>query len=478
VSRPNVVLYNPRSEQMTMPLGLLAIGGALDRTTVDVRVVDGRLSPAGAVRAAIDEDTLCLGVTVLTGAPIRDALAVSRAVRATTPTLPVVWGGWHPSLFPTETLAEPAVDVTVQGQGEETFADVIAQLAAGADVAELTADGVAHRDADGAPHQHPRRPMRPMDDLPPAAYDLVDVEDYFARKRRRQLDYVSSTGCRFRCAFCADPSVHARAWSGLSAERVGAELADLAERHHVEDVNFQDETFFTSPARVAAIAEEFLRRGLDLTWAGTLRADQSARIDEEQFALCVRSGLRRVMIGVESGWQPTLDRIRKDITVEQVLGAADRCRRHGVGAIFPFIVGFPDEPDESVAASLALVKRLRAMSPDFATPVFFFRPYPGSPLTDDAVRAGYRLPATLEEWADFDYVYGSSGPWVDDGTERLVTRFRFYNGLAGGPQRWWRRPLQATAAWRCRHDEYRLPVEKVLVEKVLVTLRDSRAVTG
>ncbi len=47
---------------------------------------------------------LCLGVTVLTGAPIRDAVLASRAAKTARPDLPIVWGGWHPSLFGTECL--------------------------------------------------------------------------------------------------------------------------------------------------------------------------------------------------------------------------------------------------------------------------------------------------------------------------------------------------------------------------------------
>jgi hypothetical protein len=42
------------------------------------------------------DDAVCLGITVLTGAPIRDALTVSRAAEAARPDLPMVWGGWCP----------------------------------------------------------------------------------------------------------------------------------------------------------------------------------------------------------------------------------------------------------------------------------------------------------------------------------------------------------------------------------------------
>src|SRR5215469_8640687 len=118
--RAKVVLYNPRAVFFTMPLALLAIGSELDRSRYDVVIVDGRLEadPEQAVLAQL-QDALCLGVTVLTGAPISDALRISRAAKRARPDMAVVWGGWHPSMFPRECLVEPCVDVTVRGQGEE-----------------------------------------------------------------------------------------------------------------------------------------------------------------------------------------------------------------------------------------------------------------------------------------------------------------------------------------------------------------------
>ena len=475
MKRHKIVLYNPQAVFYTMPLALLAVGSALDPRRYEVRIVDGRLErdPVKAVLAEAD-GALCLGVTVLTGAPIRDALRVSRAVKARYPHLPVVWGGWHPSLFPLETLEEPAVDVTVQGQGEVTFAELVERLAAGASLEGVAGCAYAERRCDAlrkcvAPSSggvlNPPRPLTDMNALPPANYALIPVERYFRRKKQRQLDYVSSTGCHYRCAFCADPFVYKRRWVALAPERVGEEVEHLWRRYRFEDLAFQDETFFTHRKRVVAIAEEFLRRGLTFTWTATMRADQGARLPDEVFALCARAGLRQVIIGVESGSQEMLNWMTKDITLEQVLDCAEKCVRHNLGAIFPFIVGFPGESEESVWATLEMVKRLRAMSPRFETPIFYYKPYPGSRITEEVVRNGYRLPQTLEEWAEFDFI-GSAGPWVSREKYELVERFKFYNRFAWGPERWWRRPLQAIARWRCGRNFYRAPVEKVIVERL------------
>src|SRR5690349_13568093 len=98
--RLKVVLYNPRAVFFTMPLALLAIGSELDPDRYEVVIVDGRLEPdpQQALLAALD-GALCLGVTVLTGAPISDALQISRAAKRACPGLFVIWGGWHPSMF-------------------------------------------------------------------------------------------------------------------------------------------------------------------------------------------------------------------------------------------------------------------------------------------------------------------------------------------------------------------------------------------
>jgi anaerobic magnesium-protoporphyrin IX monomethyl ester cyclase len=469
-SRRKVVFYNPWAVFYTMPLGLLAVASYLDPARYEVVIVDGRLEedPVKAVLEHLD-GALCLGVSVLTGDPIRDALRISRAAKQARPDLPVVWGGWHPSLFGTECLEEASVDVTVQGQGEATFGEIVERLAAVEDGAPLKAEpalladclGCAYRAPDGTIVQNAARPLLNLNSFPRHNYDLLPVERYFQLKGKPQIDYISSQGCAFRCAFCADPFVYKRKWVGLEPERIGEEIEELWKRYRFNDVNFQDETFFTYADRVEAIADEFIRRKLPITWAATMRADQGARLSEEVMAQCKRSGLRRVIIGVESGSQEMMDRIRKDIKLEQVFISAEKCLRHQVAVHFPFIVGFPDETDESVQASLDVAKRLRSMSPDFLTPFFYYKPYPGSSLTDDAVAGGYSLPCSLEEWAGFDFI-GSAGPWVSPEKYRLVERFKFYQQVAWERPRPWSRPLQAVARWRLQKDFYGAPLEKAV----------------
>ena len=442
-----IVLYNPRAPFYTMPLGLVAIASALDRARFDVAIVDGRLEqdPMARVLEATD-GALCLGIGVLTGIPIADALAVTEAVQAGRPGCRIVWGGWHPSLFPAETLAEAGVDAVVVGQGERAFAEIVERFAAGENAAGVVS-----------------RPTTDINDFPEHDYSLIDVERHFAQKGERQLDYITSQGCRFRCAFCADPTVYGRNWFGLEPIRIGTELQQLWATYRFTDIGFQDETFFTHADRVASIADEILRRDLEFTWMATMRADQGARLDDHALMACRHAGLRRVMVGLESGSQAMLDWMKKDAKLEQAFVTAAKCRRHGIGVLFNLIVGFPNEPPESVSATLAAAKALRAFGPDFQVALFYYRPYPGTPITDDLARSGYPLPRSLREWAAIERD-SSRSPWVDAEKRAVIERFRFYQRIGWAKPSAWRMPIQAVARWRCQRDLYAFPIEKAIAE--------------
>jgi radical SAM superfamily enzyme YgiQ (UPF0313 family) len=456
--RLKVVLYNPWAVFYTMPLALLAIGSELDPDRYEVVIIDARVDSdaESSVLAHIGE-AVCLGVTVLTGAPISDALAISRAAKRARPELTVVWGGWHPSMFSRECLSEPSVDVTVRGQGEETFADIVERLVQGRSLEDCA--GCTVRLSDGAVRENPARPLAQVDNFRAHDYGLIPVERYYQLKGKRQLDYISSQGCNFRCAFCSDPFVYGRKWVGLEPVRMAMRLKELWDRYQFDDVNFQDETFFTKANRVEALADRIVHSGMKITWAATMRADQGVRLPPAVWERCKQSGLRRLLVGVESGSNEVLKRIRKDIKIEQVYETAETMLKYGIAGHFPFIVGFPDESDASVQASLDCAKKLRAMSPDFLTPIYYFKPYPGSALVIEAVERGYRLPETLKEWAQFDYVAGEPGPWVSAEKFELIERFKFFHELAWKRVSAGRMLLQRIARYRCNRNNYRWPIE-------------------
>ena len=74
------------------------------------------------------KDALCLGISVVTGPMIKDTVEAAKAVKKWNPEFPVILGGWHPSLLPTQTLEAEYVDIIVRGQGEESTLELVERL--------------------------------------------------------------------------------------------------------------------------------------------------------------------------------------------------------------------------------------------------------------------------------------------------------------------------------------------------------------
>ena len=464
-SRKKIILYNPKTVFFDMPLALLAIGSVIDKKKYEVIIIDARIEEnvIDLIKNHI-QDTICFGITVITGAPIKDALHISRKVKEYKADVPVVWGGWHTSLFPKQPLEDNVfIDLTVQGQGEQTFKELITNFSDGKPVDNVK--GISYRKNEKVIQNSPR-PLAAMDSFGSVNYELINVEKYYKKKGKRQFDYISSTGCYFRCAFCADPFVFERKYTALPAEEMANHLEYYFNKYGFTDLNFQDETFFTYPERIGEFATKLISKNINISWAATMRADQGERMSDEIWKLCKRSGLRRLLIGVESGSQEMIDWMKKDIRLSQVFFCAEKCKELDISVIFPFIVGFPGESDESVAETVKVVKQLRSKSPKFETPIFYFKPYPGSAITEEVVRNGYMIPASTEEWGDFDYI-GSSGPWVSKEKEKFFEAFKFYlklgHGRKGGKFAY---PLKKIGRWRCKNDVYKFPLEKFIIEKI------------
>jgi radical SAM superfamily enzyme YgiQ (UPF0313 family) len=459
-----VLLYNPVSESYTMPLGLMAVGSSLPRADYQVEIHDGRLDREAFLREVARGDVLAVGLSVLTGKPIEDALATSRQVKEIRPELPIVWGGWHPSILTAQCLLLPSVDYVVFGQGDRSFLELLERLRRGETVD--TVSGVAYK-VDGQPVINPPRPFQDINQFPPLRYDLIDVPAYFALKGKRQIDYYSSQGCPYTCTFCADPFVYHRHWAGLSAERLSGELLGLERRYGFEDVFFNDDLFFVNQKRLEAATDHLIAAGSPFRWVAAGRADLLNRYPDSLMEKIRSSGCRRISIGAESGSQAMLDEIKKKQTVEDIYRAARRCHDYGIQLAFSFMTGFPQEHPEVLRDTLALIKRIKKVNGHFETPLFFYYAYPGTELTDKLTRMGIDLPREIEGWIDFD-LYRANVPWLGKNYKDRVQRINFYLRWAFRPPspRW--NPLGFLLAGlsrlRVELDFYELPLEMRAVD--------------
>ncbi len=127
LSRGKVILFYPAYDgpPLGAPLCLLALASTLRQANFEVVVIDAAIDPDYRTHIMCESvDALCLGISVLTGPMIRGAVEIATAIKSDHPWLPIIFGGWHPTLLPDETLSEPFVDIVVRGQGEVTLVEV------------------------------------------------------------------------------------------------------------------------------------------------------------------------------------------------------------------------------------------------------------------------------------------------------------------------------------------------------------------
>ncbi len=452
-----VVLYNPQSPFFDMPLALLSIGTNLEQHGYTVVIVDARMEDQPMEKLLYHaKDAFIIGMSVLTGAPLKDAITAAKACKQKYSDLPIVWGGWHPSLFPSQIIEEvPWVDISVQGQGEWTFLEIANCLINHQKLDEIR--GICYRKGQQIIIKQ-SRPLENINQLPRINYDLIDVEKYFLKKGRRQFDYVASIGCKGRCVFCADPFVFNHQRSNYTSERMIAELIYYQGKFNFTEINFQDESFFDSRKRTIAFAEGLIKNGSPFSWTAAMRADQDDKLSLDDFILLKNSGAKRFLIGVESGSQKMLDAFEKDITIKQIFSCADKCKKAPIHACFPFIIGFPGETKTDILETAEMMKNLGAKSPIFEIKVFFFKPYPGSKIFNDLYAGHSPINYDVDYWANFDFnTFENSG--ISKKTYTHFTRLEFYIKLTNKKSSLLIFPFKLFAQLRCKLGFLKLPLE-------------------
>lgn len=485
-----LILYNPRSSanrKPILPMSLLAVGAVLEGER-DYQVVDGNLEsdPLAQLDARIgpcDGDTV-LGVTVMPGPQLEEAVPLCRELKRRHPSLKVVWGGYFPSQHWDSCLHSDFVDFVVRGHGERVFCDLLDHLeGVGPELAEIP--GLAWRAPDGTARSNAPAPVPHPGTLPSWNLDRLAMQRYLRRTflGDRTVAYHSSYGCPFRCNFCAVVTMVEGRWLAQPAERVAAAVTEYHHRWAVDAVEMADNNFFVHEERVAEFAGRILDLGV--SWWGEGRVDTMLAFEERTWRLMRNSGLKMVFLGAESGSKETLDRMDKggrltpDLTRELVRLMA----HHGIVPELSFVVGNPPDPAEDAARTIEFVREIKRINPATEIILYLYTPVPlAGTLYEQARAEGFAFPETLEQWVSSDWLEfaqrrSDTMPWLKRSLRQQILDFeRVLNAYhptttmdsLGGLAR---AGLRVISAWRYRSGFYRWPVELGLAQRLVAYQR-------
>ncbi len=461
-----IVLFLPRHEGRAFgpPLSLLALAGAVRDAGFEPKIIDGILEQdsARAVERELDE-CLCFGVSLLTGPAITDAIAVARHVRSVRPEIPILFGGWHPTLCSAETLQEDFVDAVVRHQGERTLVEIAQRLSVrkGSDL-NLDFIGGCWFKRDGKVVRNEDRPAVGLDQVPPPAYDLANLDAYERLNGERAMPYAVSVGCPYACHYCTDQVFYGRRVHAQGAEGAAAEMCELAVRYRITHFPLVDSNFLVDTRRAVAFAQALVDRGARFTWSFQASTDLLCRMSDEEVRLLYAAGLRHIGFGTESASKEVLTLMNKrHEKVPDLYEAARKCAQAGIRVTYNLIFGYPGETAEHRRETWRVMSEIAARYRNVSFSPNVFTPYPGIPIWDELEAMGLRRPRSLAEWSAVD-LGKTQLPWLDGGTNtRLEREIEYFvlGAQAAKRRRGFAEVVRIAIDWRMRKRWFAWPVE-------------------
>ena len=148
------------------------------------------------------------------------------------------------------------------------------------------------------------------------------------------------------------------------------EIRSLQEKG-LRSIHFDDDTFGVSKAYIKNLLHRMILHCPGLKWSCEFHV---TLVDDETIDLMKAAGCYLIQVGIESGSNTILNAMRKGITIEEALKACARIKKRKIEVQTFFIVGFPQETEETLRETLEAIRKIKSDSLVYN----IFTPYPGT----------------------------------------------------------------------------------------------------
>jgi len=372
------------------PLAPATLAGLIPRDqNIEVRFYDDRTESI-----PFDEPTDLVAMSVETYTAKRSYQIASEYRRRG---VPVVMGGFHPTLVPDE-VSEYAESIVI-GEAEGLWPTVLEDFQNG----------------------RLRRVYR--QEGRPALTGLRPDRSIFEGKRYLKVGLVEAgRGCHFRCEFCAIQSY----FKNTQTRRPVDEIIEEIRRIKKPLIFFVDDNITSNMEQ----AKEFFRALIPLKVRWVSQASINAAHDEEFLQLIKASGCQGLLIGFETLNAENLKQMRKSFNTMKggYEVALENLRRYGIRLYVTFILGYDADNGDTFRETLAFAQRHRFYIVAFN----HLTPFPGTPLYERLQQEGRLL--YDKWWLDPGYRYGMvpfapRGMTADQVKDRCVEARQAFYGI-------------------------------------------------
>ena len=290
----------------------------------------------------------------------------------------IILGGPHPTSIGKEAMHDQNVDVVVKGEGEQTIVELLQKIEESKSLE--TVEGIIFRDSNVVVENADREPICDLDSLcfpsEHAEEMLIDYEKYPVSA----FNQIRATrGCPHKCFFCGSRIVFPGKTKLRSVENVVDEIKFLRKKG-IKLFEFLDDTFGVNKTYLMKLCNSLTKNCPGIRWNCYTHANL---ITEETVMAMKNAGCYQIEMGIESGNNRTLSQMRKGITIEQAISAAEIISRSGIENRANFLLGFPDETEETLNDTFNAMKKISGR-----IGYSVFTPYPGTEAFEYCKNAG------------------------------------------------------------------------------------------
>lgn len=294
----------------------------------------------------------------------------------------VVLMGDHVTAFPEESLRNSRADfVIASGDLDFMLLNLAEHLSAGSDLE----GGFWYRKdgniADSGPSDLSKHNL---DSLPMIDRKLTKWENYAYKNGNFKFTpgayMMSGRDCWWgQCTFCSWTTL----FPGRTFRKRSAKLA-LDEVGHLIDLGVKEIMEDSGSLPIGPWLTEFCEGMIERGYHEKVVMSCNMRIsgikDPETWRLMKRAGFRFILFGLESANQETLNRINKNLRVEEIESGLRMCKEAGLEPHITTMIGYPWETKEMARKTIEKAKDLFRKGYVDTLQGTILIPYPGTPL--------------------------------------------------------------------------------------------------
>ncbi len=317
------------------------------------------------------------------------------------PDIKTVLVGDHVTALPEESFRKCSVDFVLTGGDYDFGLKALADALYGK---TKLPSGTYYRQDGGIRNTGAFSLSGKLDSLPFIDRKLTKAHLYFEKWKKREPFRYTMAGrdCPWgRCSFCSWTTLYP-SFRTRSVESLLNEIEMLVEDFGVKEI-FDDTGNFPAGGWLKRFCQGLIERGLnkEILFSCNMRFDYLVK-RPELLSLMKKAGFRKMKSGLESANQATLDKINKNIRVEDIVEGCRLASGAGLNIQLTVMVGYPWETRKDAERTLDLARNLMAKGHAEMLQATVVVPYPGTPLFKEAVKKGWIRFNPIDSWQRYD----------------------------------------------------------------------------